>query len=82
MRAMRIHLKVKHERLHNARGLLRPADVARELGVSPQLFKSYENGVNRVPADVLIRWCSFLRLRPAEVIAEEDKKVLRSLAVV
>lgn len=83
MRAMsnRIHLKVEQCLLRSARGMLRPSDIARELGISPQAFASYENGTNRVPAEVLIKWCGLLRLQPSSVIAEEDKKVLAALVV-
>jgi transcriptional regulator with XRE-family HTH domain len=76
----RIHLKVKHKKLKGSRGPWRPSDLARELGVSPQAFASYENGLNRVPADVLIKWCETLKLHPAAVIVEEDKKVIEALA--
>lgn len=75
----RIHLKVKHNQLKAARGKLRPADMARDLGISQQKFASYESGQNRVPAQILIRWCNLLGILPDSVIVEDDRRVLKSL---
>lgn len=75
----RIYLQVNHAKLQSARGLLRPSDLARVLEITPQTFASYEGGVNRVPADVLIKWCAQLKLKPAAVINTDDKKLLVEL---
>jgi transcriptional regulator with XRE-family HTH domain len=81
MRGMnRILLKVKHRQLKAARGKWRPTDLARELKLTPQAFANYENGLNRVPAPVLIRWCELLSLQPISIIVEEDKKMIEALA--
>lgn len=79
MSTTRIYLKVDYEKLQKARGKVRPSDLARELEVTPQVFASYESGLNRVPADVLIKWCELVSLQPADVIVEEDKKVIKAL---
>jgi Helix-turn-helix domain len=75
----RILLKIKHHQMRSARGRVPAAAVARDLRLSPQTFASYENGTNRVPAPVLIKWCSILDLQPDDVIAADDRRLLQSL---
>lgn len=78
----RILLKIKHAKLRAARGRLRASDLARDLGLSPQTFATYENGSNRVPAPVLLKWCELLGVQPSSVIIDEDKKLLQALVTV